>query len=66
MIEAGNINLLDSTLLFTYMWMIYLSLPLICILMDIDNNSKFQLHHQHQPPNQHKYYSMSMTFRYHI
>ncbi|CAL5343048.1 unnamed protein product [Camellia sinensis] len=31
--------------------------------MDIDNNSKFQLHHQHQPPKQHKYRSMSMTFR---
>ncbi|XP_028080179.1 uncharacterized protein LOC114281800 [Camellia sinensis] len=26
--------------------------------MDIDNNSKFQLHHQHQPPKQHKYCSI--------
>ncbi|GMQ10626.1 hypothetical protein CsSME_00053552 [Camellia sinensis var. sinensis] len=33
--------------------------------MDIDN-SKFQLHCQHQPPEQHKYCSMSMTVRYHI
>ncbi|GMP36084.1 hypothetical protein CsSME_00008312 [Camellia sinensis var. sinensis] len=34
--------------------------------MDINNNSKFQLHHQHQPPKQHNYCSMSLTFRYHI